>query len=105
LFALYLPTVQQPCIQQDPVSGTYSLPFRRIINKWWCRSSYTFILILSLGRTDLFIDAARKIGVNGYWLKPEASQALLRAPDAAWMNHVGLARRLGLHKEGRDSFS
>ena len=46
----------------------------------------TRILVVSLSRTDAFIDVARKIGVNGYVLKSEGSEALLKAVNAALEN-------------------
>src|SRR5271170_8041357 len=43
----------------------------------------TRILIVSLDRSDTFVDVARKIGVSGYLTKSEGSQILLEAVDAA----------------------
>jgi DNA-binding NarL/FixJ family response regulator len=43
----------------------------------------TRILVVSLSRTDAFMDVARKIGVNGYVMKSEGSEALLKAVNAA----------------------
>ena len=43
----------------------------------------TRILIVSLDRSDTFVDVARKIGVSGYLTKSEGSQVLLGAVNAA----------------------
>jgi DNA-binding NarL/FixJ family response regulator len=43
----------------------------------------TQILIVSLSRTEAFIEVARRIGVSGYVTKSEGGDALLRAVDAA----------------------
>jgi DNA-binding NarL/FixJ family response regulator len=44
----------------------------------------TQILIVSLSRTEAFIEVARRIGVSGYVTKSEGADALLRAVDAAF---------------------
>jgi DNA-binding NarL/FixJ family response regulator len=41
------------------------------------------ILIVSLSRTEAFVDVARRIGVRGYLTKSEGSEALLKAVHAA----------------------
>lgn len=41
----------------------------------------TPILFVSADRTELFVDVARKIGVNGYVIKSESSTTLLEAVD------------------------
>jgi DNA-binding NarL/FixJ family response regulator len=46
-------------------------------------SPHTRILIVSLNRTEAFVDVARKIGVSGYVTKSEGSAVLLRVVTAA----------------------
>lgn len=41
----------------------------------------TPILFVTLVRTELFVDVARKIGVNGYVIKSESTSTLLKAVD------------------------
>ncbi len=43
----------------------------------------TPILIVSLSRTDIFADVARRIGVSGYVTKAEGAETLLAAVRAA----------------------
>lgn len=47
------------------------------------RVPHTRIVIVSLSRTEAFIEVARKIGVHGYVMKSEGSAALLNAVEAA----------------------
>jgi two-component system, NarL family, response regulator DegU len=42
----------------------------------------TRILMISLTKTEMFAEVARKIGVNGYLAKSEDSRAFLRAVDS-----------------------
>jgi DNA-binding NarL/FixJ family response regulator len=49
-------------------------------------SPETLILIVSLSRTDVFAEVARRIGVSGYVTKGEGADVLLAAVRAA-LNH------------------
>jgi DNA-binding NarL/FixJ family response regulator len=48
----------------------------------------TPILIVSLDRTEAFVEVAQKIGVNGYLIKTDCSNTLLKAVDAVLRNET-----------------
>jgi DNA-binding NarL/FixJ family response regulator len=48
----------------------------------------TPILIVSLDRTDAFVEVAPRIGVNGYLIKTDCSKTLLKAVDAVLRNET-----------------